>query len=270
MSKFAFSTFLVAAAFLAVSCAGEPRVRTVAEDAKPLPEISLEKIAEGVWVHKSYAVIEPWGPILSQGLVVERNGVVVLVDTAWTDGDTAKLLALAENATGIKPALVIGTHAHDDKIGGLDAAHGAGVISLGHAFTIADAPQRNLTPPQKVLFTRGNPQTVTGAQAIDGGGMMKLDLVEVFYPGPGHTRDNIVVYDPVSKVLFGGCLIRPGGSTNLGNTADGDVTNWADAVRKVAAAFPEAEIVVPSHGLRGGRELLQHTIDLAEAAQKAQ
>jgi len=214
-------------------------------------------------------MVEPWGAVLSQGLVVERNGVVVLVDTAWNDQDTERILTMAEAEVGIMPSLAIVTHAHDDKIGGVGALNRAGVPSLGHAFTIADAPQRNLTPPQKVLFTRSNPQTVTGKQAIDGGAMMALDLVEVFYPGAGHTRDNIVVYDPVSRVLFGGCLIRPGSSKGLGNTADADVANWADAVRKVAETFPDAEIVVPSHGPAGGRELLQHTIDLAEAAQTA-
>lgn len=87
-----------------------------------------------------------------------------------------------------------------------------------------------------------------------------------FYPGPGHTRDNIVIYYAPAKVLFGGCLIRPGGATDLGNTADGDVANWADAAREVAAEFPDAEIVIPSHGPPGGRELLDHAIALAEAA----
>ncbi|MHA7872001.1 MAG: MBL fold metallo-hydrolase, partial [Hyphococcus sp.] len=88
----------------------------------------------------------------------------------------------------------------------------------------------------------------------------------VFHPGPGHTRDNIVVYYEPAKVLFGGCLIRPDGSTNLGNTADGDVGNWANAVRNVAKQFPDAEIVIPSHGPMGRRALLDHTIALAEAA----
>ena len=99
-------------------------------------------------------------------------------------------------------------------------------------------------------------------QIVIGGGIH----YEVLYPGPGHTRDNIVVYYPDAKVLFGGCLIRPGGSDNLGNTADADVVHWAEAVRNVAAAFPDAEIVIPSHGPMGGRELLDHTIALAEAA----
>lgn len=98
------------------------------------------------------------------------------------------------------------------------------------------------------------------------GSELYLKNLEFFYPGPGHTRDNIVVYYAPAKVLFGGCLIRPGGSDNLGNTADGDVAGWADAVRRVAAQFPEAEIVIPSHGPPGGRELLDHTIALAEAA----
>jgi len=36
--------------------------------------------------------------------------------------------------------------------------------------------------------------------------------------------------------------------------------------RLVAARYPDARVVIPSHGPAGGRELLDHTIALAEAA----
>jgi metallo-beta-lactamase class B len=32
--------------------------------------------------------------------------------------------------------------------------------------------------------------------------------LQAYYPGAGHTRDNIVVWVPQDKVLFGGCLIK--------------------------------------------------------------
>ena len=33
-------------------------------------------------------------------------------------------------------------------------------------------------------------------------------LREPFYPGPGHTEDNIVVYFRKRNLLFGGCLLK--------------------------------------------------------------
>lgn len=44
------------------------------------------------------------------------------------------------------------------------------------------------------------------------------------------------------------------------------VAHWPHAAEAVAARFPEAQIVVPSHGAPGGRALLTHTAALARAA----
>ncbi|MBL4618783.1 MAG: subclass B1 metallo-beta-lactamase [Marinicaulis sp.] len=220
---------------------------------KTLPEPTLEKVTEGVWIHKSYEVIKPWGPILSQGLVIKTDTGLILVDTAWGDDDTEILLEMISKETGELPATTVVTHAHQDKMGGMDALHEAGIETSAHAFTNEDAPKRGLTPAKTIVLENSTQSTVT-------------DGVTLLYPGAGHTRDNIVVYYAPAKILFGGCLIRPGDSNNLGNTADGDVANWAGAVRKVAAQFPDAEIIIPSHGAAGGRELLDHTIALAEEA----
>lgn len=228
-----------------------------------LPAPSLEKIADGVWIHKSYRNIDPWGPILSQGMVVDTGDGVMLVDTAWTDDETAELLDLIRSELGYGPDIAIITHAHDDKMGGMAALARAGIGGSAHPFTNEDAPARGLRPTRFTILDHGDYDSLLG---VSEDGTDREGPVKVFYPGPGHTRDNIVVYYAPAKILFGGCLIRPGDADNLGNTADGDVEHWADAVRAVAAKFPDAEIVIPSHGPMGGRGLLNHTIALAEAA----
>ena len=94
-----------------------------------LPEPTLEKIADGVWIHKSYEIIEPWGPILSQGLVVQpyASADILLIDTAWTNADTENLIALIKSELGAIPATAIITHAHNDKMGGIETLHKYGV-----------------------------------------------------------------------------------------------------------------------------------------------
>lgn len=229
-----------------------------------LPEPSLEKIADGVWIHKSYEIIEPWGPILSQGLVFRSHegADLILIDTAWTNADTETLLALIKSELGSIPTTAIITHAHNDKMGGIDTLHKYDIETRAHKFTNEDAPNRDLTPAQASIDLEvGQTQANAGRNGF----------FDIHYPGPGHTRDNIVVHlSEQIGIIFGGCLIRPGSSNSLGNTADGDVANWANAVRNVAITFPDAELIIPSHGPMGGRELLDHTIALAEAAAKAQ
>ncbi|WDI32624.1 subclass B1 metallo-beta-lactamase [Hyphococcus flavus] len=248
---------------LLAACASAPEPEQQAE----LPALSLEKIADGVWVHKSYKDIHPWGPILSNGLVIDMGENVALVDTAWTNEDTSTLLDEIEKTTGVLPDIAIITHAHEDKMGGVGALQQRRIGGRAHPLTNEDAPGRGLKQTLFTILDGVDRQTLFGVSEEN---IERDGPITVFYPGPGHTRDNIVVYYAPSKVLFGGCLIRPGGATNLGNTADGDIGHWAEAVRKVAEAFPDAEIVIPSHGAPGRRELLDHTIALAEAAANAQ
>lgn len=234
---------------------------------KSAPAPSLEKLADGLWLHKSYEVIEPWGPVLSQGLVLKTDLGVTLVDTAWNNTDTEELLDIIAREAGSKPTRAIVTHAHRDKMGGMAALRDAGVETYAFTMTNKDAPARSLTPAQNDLDlpAPSSPATLLFGD-LDPRNPSVAPMFELYYPGPGHTRDNIVVYYAPAKILFGGCLIRPGGAANLGNIADGDVEHWAQTVRNVAAAFPEAEIIVPSHGNPGGRELLDHTIALAQEA----
>ena len=55
----------------------------------------------------------------------------------------------------------------------------------------------------------GDLQTVTNLKF----GNMK---VETFYPGKGHTGDNIVVWLPQYNILAGGCLVKSADAKDLG------------------------------------------------------
>ena len=260
--KFFCSTLLL----LVAACTTQ--APDVATPTAPGKAPSLEMIAEGVWIHKSYKTIKPSGPVLSQGLVIQTDAGVFLVDTMWDDADTEILLTLIEAETGQLPKAAIVTHAHADKMGGMNALHRAGVETHGYLLTAQDAPARNLIPPQGIF--RAPPSGAMQPfedQLADYESNEPLGIY-TYIPGAAHTRDNIVVYYEPAKILFGGCMIRPGRSLSLGNTADGDIANWANAVRKTADTFYDAQIVIPSHGPLGGRELFDHTIALAKEASR--
>src|SRR5690606_5099180 len=91
-------------------------------------------------------------------------------------------------------------------------------------------------------------------------------VVEVYYPGPGHAPDNVVVWVAEERVLFGGCFVKSADAPNLGYTGDADIAAWPGAVTRVAERYPEAALVVPGHGAVGDRSLLDHTIHLARQA----
>ncbi len=83
--------------------------------------------------------------------------------------------------------------------------------------------------------------------------------------GAGHAPDNVVVYVPEARVLFGGCAVHEASRTTPGNLSHADLGTWPTAIRRIQARYPEAEVVVPGHGVPGGVELLDHTLAVLEA-----
>lgn len=214
------------------------------------PEVRVESFTDNVWIHTSHTRFDNGRWVFTNGLIIRTTDGLVLIDTAWTDDQTAWVLDWAERELGEPVIAAILTHAHHDKMGGVGLLHERGVETHAHAIANRLAPQRELVPAAHDLdLASGENSTRFG--------------LAIHYPGPGHTAGNIVVYDPVSDSLFGGCLIRPYGARTLGNTADGDVDNWDDAARSSRAAFPDVRYVIPSHGAPRGPELLDHTIALA-------
>jgi len=82
------------------------------------------------------------------------------------------------------------------------------------------------------------------------------DTVDVFYPGLGHTEDNIVVYFRRRKLLVGGCLLKAKNQKDIGFTGDAVVSAWSSSINKLRRRFPDAETVIPGHGAWGTLELL--------------
>jgi len=250
----------------ACAAADQPSEKIVASEAADAAGefggVTFRRIAPGVWLHSAYHTTGSFGSVVSNGLVVENGDSAILIDTAWDDAQTRSILQWARERLRRPIAAAITTHAHSDKMGGMKVLHEAGVKTFAPRLSNADAPGRGLTPASTSLdFERDG--WLTPASRKDA---VPLGDLRVFYPGAGHTRDNIVVAIPGASIIFGGCLIRPPESTDMGNVADGNLSHWDAAAEAVGKAFPDARIVIPSHGPPAGRELLTLTADLARKA----
>ena len=214
-------------------------------------DLQVLSIVPGVWRHVSHREMEGYGRVPANGLLVIGEGAAALVDTPWTDEQTGKLFDWVEERFGVKIEHVIATHSHGDCMGGLAEAHRRGASSYSSALTAEFAASDGGSVPGT---------TFTDRLRI---GLGETDL-ELRFFGGGHTRDNIVVWIPRAKTLFGGCLVkRDGGST--GYIDEADLEAWPETLRKVKKSFPHAEIVVPGHGRPGTLEYVDYTIELVES-----
>ncbi|QCR24024.1 subclass B1 metallo-beta-lactamase [Pontibacter sp. SGAir0037] len=207
-------------------------------------EAEVQKIAPQVYRHTSYGMYGN-SKVPANGLLIDTSDGVVIIDTAWDNEQTLQLLSWVKNNLKKPVKMCIVTHAHEDRLGGVEVLHQNNVIVFSTAQTAQIAlEQHNLKIDSTLPLTLVN----IGQQQL-----------EVFYPGAGHAPDNIVVYLPEQKLLFGGCFVKDATAPNLGNLADADVNNWAGAIEKVQQKFPKAKTVIPGHGAIGNSKLLQHT-----------
>lgn len=227
--------------------AARPSVAPVAADTLRA-DVVVRPLAAGVWLHTTTK-----DGIPSNGLLVETPRGTLLVDTAWDDEQTALLLDWA--AARLRPVhRAVITHHHEDRMGGLATLRARGIPAGASDLTVAAARAKGLAPPD-VLFA-----------ASDGVFREAAEGFEVFHPGPGHTTDNVVVWVPAARVLFGGCFVRAGETRGLGNVADADRAAWPASAARLGERYgAAARIVVPGHGAPGDASLFEHTRALAAA-----
>ena len=242
-----FSSLLLLGALLMNGCQSHD-----AHHPQSKPGLKMEQLQPGVWMHTSYntfdGVVYP-----SNGLIVREGDHLVLLDSAWGAEATEELLVWIDEEIGLPVDRALSTHFHSDRTGGVAVLEAAGIPVWSHPMT------------QRLSAEEGNPVPPNALSGIDApGSATGFGTVEVFYPGGGHARDNIMVWLPEQKLLYGGCAVRELATDNLGNTADADLAHWPRAIRNAQARYPGAETVIPGHGEPGGPELLEHMHTLFE------
>jgi glyoxylase-like metal-dependent hydrolase (beta-lactamase superfamily II) len=232
-------------------------------------DLYVREVREGV------LVITHSFPWAANSLLVEmESGDLVLVDTPYTPEAAQNLLDWIEAQYGTRAITAINTGHHCDNLGGNSCLIEQGIPVYGSSMTArliaerGDAMRENildmLQAPKYRRYCEAHQMLLyvppthlfTLAEGLD----LRFgdESVRVFFPGPSHSPDNVVVHFPSRRVLFGGCMII--GWNGVGNTADADMQAWPHSVRKLFGI--DVDLVVPGHGDRLDPGLLAHTIDL--------
>jgi metallo-beta-lactamase class B/metallo-beta-lactamase class B GIM len=220
----------------------------VAQDEKPL---EITPIADGVFIHTSFKYIQGYGVVDSNGLIAIDKKQAYIIDTPWSEPDTKLLLSWLSDR-GYKAVASISTHFHEDRTAGIEFLNSKSIPTytseLTHRFLVREGK------PVPTHYFSGDGFTL-------GNG-----LIELYYPGAGHSEDNIVAWLPKSRMLFGGCLVRSHEWEGLGNITHASVSAWADSIENIKSKNYPIQMVIPGHGKVGGPDILDHTIKLAKSA----
>lgn len=211
----------------------------------------------------------------SNVLVVKMNdGTVVLASSPFENLGTEELIKWVKNNLTPKKIVAINTHVHLDGTGGNEVYKKNGVevwssdltkqLQLTKAKTlIEDAAKgfKNKELRQRIL----NSHVVVADNVFPSETGKSFNFsgekVEVYFPGPAHSPDNVVVYFEKQKILFGGCMIKP---EELGYLGDADVKSWPSSARNLKRF--DIKTVVRGHGSWDSSEMIDKTIEVAEKA----
>jgi glyoxylase-like metal-dependent hydrolase (beta-lactamase superfamily II) len=209
----------------------------------------------------------------SNTLVVKTgDGTVVLVSSPFENLGTMTLMDWVIKTLSPKKMVAINTHFHLDGTGGNEIYKKMGVEIWSSDLTKTLRNEDNQKDRVKAaeFYTDeklkkrvldSNPIAADHTFELKKGKLFSFsgEQIEVFFPGPAHSPDNIVVHFPKQKLLFGGCMIKP---KELGYLGVANVKAWPSSARQLERF--KVTIVVPGHGPWGGPDLITKTIKVAE------
>jgi metallo-beta-lactamase class B len=172
-----------------------------------------------------------------------------MFDTPWDTTQTQPLIDSITLRHSKKVVLCLATHFHDDRTAGLEYMNKMGIKTFSSKATFDLCALNN---EKQAAFCFLNDTTFAFGN----------HFFETYYPGEGHSKDNIVVWCRDAKILYGGCLVKSCESSGLGNVADANLSEWAKSIQNVIIRYPNPKYSIPGHfGWHTGNELT-HTLNL--------
>ncbi|MES2589246.1 MAG: BlaB/IND/MUS family subclass B1 metallo-beta-lactamase [Bacteroidota bacterium] len=211
-------------------------------------KLDISKISENVYVYTTYNDYK--GTLFpANGMYILTEKGAILIDTPWDKSQFQILLDLIEKRHSKKVITCISTHFHDDRTAGLEYYASKGIKTYT-SFQTYNLCKENKEKVAENYFINDTTFNFSGTK------------IQTFYPGRGHTEDNIVIWLENEKILFGGCFVKSVENKSMGNIADSDLLAWPKSIKNVQNKFPEIDLVIPGHFKWSNSKALKHTLKL--------
>lgn len=220
------------------------------EDAK----LKIAHLTGDFYIYTTYNTYEG-SKIPANGMYLLTNEGVVLFDTPWDTTQFQPLIDSIQLKHNKHLTYCFATHWHSDKTEGLEYYKQLGIKTYTTALT-DELSKKNNKKRAEFLITKDTIFNI-GQYAF-----------EIYYPGEGHTTDNITIWFDKEKILYGGCLIKGVDSKNLGYLGDANVYEYENTLRNVQQKYPEPKYIIISHSDWNNLNSLKHSIKLAKKLKK--
>lgn len=216
--------------------------------------LKISPLTGDFYIYTTYNTYEG-SKVPANGMYVVTPDGVVLFDTPWDTTQFQPLLDSIETRHHKKVVVCIATHWHSDKTAGLDY-YKQQVIKTYTTVLTDELSKKNDKKRAEFLLTG---DTVFHLAPY---------TFETYYPGEGHTADNIIIWFPAEKILYGGCLIKGADAENLGYLGDANETAYATTLKRVEKKCARPRFIIISHSDWNDINSLKHSIQMAKKLKK--
>lgn len=221
---------------------------------KELSALKFTHLTDNFYLYISYGRYNGQAYPANAMYMVTQNGIV-LFDTPWDSSYYQPLLDSLWRRHHKKVIMCVSTHFHTDRTGGLKYYAGKGIKTYTTRQTDSLCI---LHHDNRAKFLISKDTTFH----------IGKNTFQTYYPGPGHTADNIVLWFPDQSILYGGCLIKSVQDKSLGNLEDANVNEWANSLHRLQQKFPHPAYVIVGHNDWTNMHSIDHTLDMIFAYRK--
>ena len=231
---------------LLIVCTSEVRAQ------KSAGKLHIRHLTDSFYIFTTYKTYDDAKVTFpANGLYLVTSEGIVMIDCPWDTTQFQPLLDTLWTRHHKKVLMCVATHSHDDRTAALEYYRSKGIKTYTTLQTDSLSARRG-EKRAEFLLTKDTLFTVGGYS------------FQTYYPGAGHSPDNIVVWFGAHRILHGGCLVKSTDATDLGNVKDANLKEWPESIKRIQKKFGKFNFIIPGHYSWESRNALQHTLKLLE------
>ena len=216
--------------------------------------LKISHLTGDFYIYTTYNTYEG-SQLPANGMYLLTNNGVLLFDTPWDTTQFQPLLDSIKLKHNKSVTLCIASHWHGDRTEGLEYYKQKGIKTYTTLLT-DELSKKNHKKRAEFLMAK---DTVFNTDQYS---------FETYYPGEGHTADNIIIWFRKEKILYGGCLIKGADAENLGYLGDANMAAYESTLKKVQKKCPDPKFIIISHSDWNNINSLKNSIKLARKLKK--